>query len=133
VRGASGGPSQEVNRAKLTLQSERRPGLAGAFTVAEVAAWTVTCDAYFDHFTKCPAAAMGDPSLQARVLEHLVGLPKQRATRISAGYGDGQRCQVCGELVQPTDVEYELFFFEEQRSVLMHLRCYGLWEAYRLS
>jgi hypothetical protein len=76
---------------------------------------------------------MDESSRHAHVLEHLVELPKQRATRISAGYGDGHRCEVCREIVEPTDVEYELFFFEEQRTVLMHLRCYGLWESYRVS
>lgn len=70
---------------------------------------------------------------QARLREHLGGLPKCRATRINAGYGDGKQCEVCGETLESTDVEYELYFFEDDRSVRMHLRCYGLWESYRNS
>jgi len=52
--------------------------------------------------------------------------------KIYAGYGSGAPCDACGDPIQPAQVEYELSYPAEQRSVRLHLGCAGMWEAVRL-
>jgi hypothetical protein len=58
-------------------------------------------------------------------------LPTELPTLINAAYGDGSICGVCGEPIRAADVEYDVFFYESGRSILMHLRCYASWESGR--
>jgi hypothetical protein len=58
-------------------------------------------------------------------------LPRQAPTLISAGYGDGTACGVCEQPITATDVEYDLYFYDDDRSFRMHLRCYAVWESGR--
>jgi hypothetical protein len=50
-----------------------------------------------------------------------------------AGHGSGATCDVCGDAIQPAQVEYELNYPDEPRTLRLHLHCVGLWEAVRLT
>ena len=60
-------------------------------------------------------------------------LPKEPATRIIAGFGDGAVCFVCERPVQSSDVAYQLSFGAGAgaRSVVMHYSCFILWDRER--
>jgi hypothetical protein len=58
---------------------------------------------------------------------------KPPRNKIYAGYGSGAVCDACGDSIQPSDVEYELNYPDEQRTFRLHLGCASLWEAARLS
>ena len=50
--------------------------------------------------------------------------------KMYAGYGSGGDCMACGEVIDKTQVEYEVVFLDGQ-SVRVHLGCAGVWEAAR--
>jgi hypothetical protein len=52
--------------------------------------------------------------------------------KIYAGYGSGATCDACSEPIYPAQVEYELNYPDEGRTLRLHLGCAGLWEAVRL-
>jgi len=47
--------------------------------------------------------------------------------RTYAGYGSGKTCYACGDPIYPAQVEYELNYLPERRTVRFHLGCAGLW------
>jgi hypothetical protein len=73
--------------------------------------------------------------LRQRV-RHLVAhgeLPRDPATQIIAGFGDGAVCVVCERPVQSADVAYELRFGTEAdaRKMVMHYACFIIWDRER--
>jgi hypothetical protein len=60
-------------------------------------------------------------------------LPLERPEhKIYAGYGRGATCDACGDPILPAQVEYELNYPHQDRTLRLHLGCAGLWEALRL-
>ena len=60
-------------------------------------------------------------------------LPLERPEhKIYAGYGRGATCDACGDPILPAQVEYELNYPDQDRTLRLHLGCAGLWEAMRL-
>jgi hypothetical protein len=63
-------------------------------------------------------------------------LPRRAANQIAAGYGDETTCEICGETISRSTVMYQLRFggtHEAARSIVMHFRCYEIWEDERVS
>jgi len=58
------------------------------------------------------------------------GLPRDTPEHMFAGYGNGKPCDGCETPILAAHVEYE-FDAAEGRVIRLHLRCVGLWEAYR--
>jgi hypothetical protein len=54
-------------------------------------------------------------------------LPIAAPPTMWAGYGSGNPCDGCGELLSPTQVEYE--FEAAGQTIRFHLGCAALWEA----
>ena len=67
-----------------------------------------------------------------RILENLDAgrLPPDAPQQMFAGYGDGRACDGCGDVIGPTQVEYEATY-EDSRTFRVHLACAALWEAER--
>ena len=57
-------------------------------------------------------------------------LPPNAPRKMYAGYGDGHACDGCGEIIGPTQVEWEATY-EDGRVYRLHLGCAGLWESER--
>lgn len=60
-------------------------------------------------------------------------LPRHAANRISASFGNGTSCQICGGATQPTGVMYELWFGgrEQLKSIFVHFECFDVYEQER--
>jgi hypothetical protein len=60
-------------------------------------------------------------------------LPRHGPNQITAAYGDGRPCDICGEASHPSVVTYELRFgaAEQSRLVLAHFTCFDLWDRER--
>jgi hypothetical protein len=80
---------------------------------------------------------MNEAALHELVRKYLAEglLPTDRVIRYHAGYGDGTACAVCDLTMEPADVAYELTFAEREnvRSLVMHYRCFCIWERERRS
>jgi hypothetical protein len=78
---------------------------------------------------------MDRPSLRDVILRKLDdgALPTKPPNKMYAGHGSGATCDACGEAIQPAQVEYELNYPDEHRTLRLHLHCAGLWEAVRLT
>ena len=77
-----------------------------------------------------------EPELRYRALVALKKevLPRTPAQRIWGGHGCGKPCPVCGGLVEPTQLEFEVEFAaadggDAVREFHMHLRCFEVWET----
>ena len=59
------------------------------------------------------------------------GFPEARFAGLWAGNGTERRCESCGQIIEPDEVEYELDFSEHGAAITlrMHLEC---WEDWRL-
>lgn len=57
-------------------------------------------------------------------------LPLDEPRKMYAGYGQGHVCDGCGEVIGPTQVEYEATY-KDGRAYRVHLACAGLWEIER--
>jgi hypothetical protein len=70
-----------------------------------------------------------DQTLADRILDKLVAndLPREESGRTKSGVGHGNSCDVCGECVQKTQVEYQIAV--GNRLFRLHLGCYALWTA----
>ena len=55
-------------------------------------------------------------------------LPRQTASKMFAGYGNGRPCDGCEAPIVAHQLEYE-FDRTEGQTVRFHLGCAGLWEA----
>jgi hypothetical protein len=60
-------------------------------------------------------------------------LPTQAPNKVHSGYGSGATCGACGDTILRVQVEYELNYPDERRTVRLHLGCARLWEAVRLT
>jgi len=57
-------------------------------------------------------------------------LPRHAPEQMLAGFGSGKPCNGCETPILAAHAEYE-FDAGEGRVIRLHLRCAGLWEAYR--
>ena len=74
------------------------------------------------------------PALREVIKQRLADgtLPLTRPDKLYAGRGSGEPCTGCGEPIYPMQIEYELDYPGERRTLRLHLECAGLWEALRL-
>ena len=56
-------------------------------------------------------------------------LPTREAPKTYAGYGGGLPCSGCGEVIQPTQVEYE--FDLDTATYRFHQGCHAIWQVER--
>ena len=54
-------------------------------------------------------------------------LPVLAPAHLYAGYGEGQRCSVCGEAVSRTQVLYEVPV-DKRGTLHFHLACHAAWQ-----
>ena len=57
-------------------------------------------------------------------------LPPNAPQKMWAGYGKGHACDGCGEIISPTQVEWEATY-ADSRAYRVHLACAAVWEAER--
>lgn len=57
-------------------------------------------------------------------------LPREKPTKMYAGFGNGEPCAGCDTPILPAQVEYE-FEAADGSPIRLHLGCAGLWEAER--
>lgn len=55
-------------------------------------------------------------------------LPVMVPTEVSAGYGSGEPCGLCGQPIDPQQVDYEVVDQSLDRSWEFHLACYSVWQ-----
>lgn len=85
-----------------------------------------------------PVASGAAERLHARAQELIrTGqLPLTAALNVYAGYGSGKRCQVCGDAIRHTEIEYELEFGQRGEGartfVHLHLHCHAVWNHERM-
>ena len=64
-------------------------------------------------------------------------IPRERPTGLWGGHGSGERCAVCGHIVEPSEMELEIEFaaaevnMQGAREFHMHLTCFAAWEFVR--
>lgn len=51
----------------------------------------------------------------------------RRANRAWAGRGTGARCDMCHQIIEEDQVEYEIELPEHDRTLTLHLECYERW------
>jgi hypothetical protein len=60
-------------------------------------------------------------------------LPHQVPNRFFAGPGRGKRCVICEAVVESREIEYELFFLEDEaasdQAPSVHVRCFDAWHS----
>ncbi len=54
-------------------------------------------------------------------------LPAEIPPNVWAGRGHGEPCSLCGQPVDPGEIEYELRLADE-RWFRFHLRCHAMWQ-----
>ena len=61
-------------------------------------------------------------------------LPRERPRGIWGGNGSGERCAVCGQAIEPSEMELEIELAAGEVSVHgvrefhLHLRCFAAWQ-----
>lgn len=55
-------------------------------------------------------------------------LPLMSAHPVIAGYGSGTACQLCGQPIEPHQVEYEVSDARDGRSLSFHVTCHAAWQ-----
>lgn len=57
-------------------------------------------------------------------------LPCAAASRMWGGYGTGQLCSLCGEPIQPEEIEYEIEHDDAAavRALRFHVVCQSVWQ-----
>lgn len=55
-------------------------------------------------------------------------LPLLRPNHIHAGYGSGNICCACDQLIDPTKIEYEIATPDTARKLNFHFACYVVWQ-----
>jgi hypothetical protein len=78
---------------------------------------------------RLPIVSAEGHSVRTRRLLATKGLPEARFETLSAGNGTLAPCECCGQLIEPTDIEYELQFRQDQRiaTIRLHRECWELW------
>jgi hypothetical protein len=78
---------------------------------------------------------MDRPSLRNVIVRKLDDgvLPTKAPNKVYSGYESGATCDACGDTILRAQVEYELNYPAERRTLRLHLSCAGLWEAVRLT
>jgi hypothetical protein len=56
-------------------------------------------------------------------------LPTKAPNKLYSGNGSGATCDACGDTIIRVQVEYELNYPDEHRTLRLHLSCAGMWEA----
>lgn len=76
-----------------------------------------------------PWAPDSVPQSAAREILKLRGLPEGRFVRLWAGPGTQCRCESCGQIIEPDELEYELEFRHASQSmtIRVHLQCWENW------
>ena len=54
-------------------------------------------------------------------------LPLMSAHPVIAGYGSGTACRLCGQTIEPDQVEYEVSDARTDRSLSFHVFCHAAW------
>jgi hypothetical protein len=73
---------------------------------------------------------LGFLSLLTRTKIQAGKLPVTAPVKIWAGQGKGASCDVCGEAILPTDIEYETEM-AGAKSFRFHNKCLGVWHEER--
>jgi hypothetical protein len=55
-------------------------------------------------------------------------LPEAILTTLDAGYGGGESCVLCDELILPGHTEYVIADPRHGEALLFHLRCHHAWQ-----
>lgn len=55
-------------------------------------------------------------------------LPLTVPPTVYAGYGAGEPCDLCGQPIEPQQVDYEVADEPHHRSWEFHLHCYTVWQ-----
>lgn len=55
-------------------------------------------------------------------------LPEAICTTLDAGYGSGESCVLCDELILPAHTEYMIADPRHGEALLFHLRCHHAWQ-----
>jgi len=55
-------------------------------------------------------------------------LPLMSAHPVIAGYGSGAACHLCGQPIEPHQVEYEVSNARDGRSLSFHVTCHAAWQ-----
>ena len=68
--------------------------------------------------------------LCARAAEMMAAqqLPTVPSSTILAGYGNGAPCSLCGQPINPTQIEYEIADPSVHARTRMHLGCHLAWQ-----
>lgn len=74
---------------------------------------------------------MQDEPLRALIAQ-LIGdgyLPSDISPSVVAGNGDGRPCDICGEIIKPADIEYDVETppAESNKILRLHLHCHEVW------
>jgi len=87
------------------------------------------------------ATDMGEDELRQAARERLNRgeLPRLSPERIWINRGEGDNCSLCGEIIPPSEREYELQFEmqfglgrRELVSFRFHTRCHAIWQVERI-
>jgi hypothetical protein len=68
--------------------------------------------------------------LRSRALQRIANgeLPCVLSTRIDAGYGTRQQCDLCDQLILPIKIEYDVIAPGTGRRLHFHLACHTAWQ-----
>jgi len=73
---------------------------------------------------------LSETELRSRVLQRMEDgrLPLILSTRIDAGYGAGDRCDLCDQLTAADKVEYDVTDPDSGKRLYFHIACHFAWQ-----
>ena len=73
---------------------------------------------------------LSETELRSRVLQRMEDgrLPLILSTRIDAGYGAGDRCDLCDQLIAADKVEYDVSDPDSGKRLYFHIACHFAWQ-----
>ena len=73
---------------------------------------------------------LSETELRSRVLQRMADgrLPLILSTRIDAGYGAGDRCDLCDQLTAADKVEYDVTDPDSGKRLYFHIACHFAWQ-----
>jgi hypothetical protein len=71
-----------------------------------------------------------ESELRSRVLQRIEDgrLPLMLSTRIDAGYGTGDRCDLCDQPIAADKVEYDITDPDSRKRLYFHIACHLAWQ-----
>jgi len=71
-----------------------------------------------------------ESELRSRVLQRIENgrLPLMLSTRIDAGYGAGDRCDLCDQPIAADKVEYDVTDPDSGKRLYFHIACHFAWQ-----